>query len=99
MSYHRLHQSALEMLLPLLTSCFNASLTQGIFPEALTTGQNLPLLKKPTLDPSDFANYWPITYHSSTRSLKKQSMFKSKTTSMITISSMTSSLASDHAAA
>lgn len=44
----------------------SASLTEGIFPEALKTGKVIQLLKSPMLDLHDLANYrTSLTYHSS----------------------------------
>ena len=39
----------------------NASLSSGTVPDSLKNGIIIPLLKKPSLDPSLFANYRPIT--------------------------------------
>src|SRR5207245_9595127 len=39
----------------------NKSFTQAIFPSAFKYSQITPLLKKPNLDPTDAANYRPIS--------------------------------------
>ena len=48
-------------LAPMITHLANLSLSSGIFPSSLKMGQVTPLLKKPGLNPSDPANYRPIT--------------------------------------
>uniref|UniRef100_A0A803THC7 Reverse transcriptase domain-containing protein n=1 Tax=Anolis carolinensis TaxID=28377 RepID=A0A803THC7_ANOCA len=39
----------------------NASLREGIFPASLELAVIKPLLKKPSLDPTQLDNYWPIS--------------------------------------
>ncbi|KAM9465685.1 uncharacterized protein ACWYII_046907 isoform 3-T3 [Salvelinus alpinus] len=46
-------------LLPYLTSLINSSLTAGYVPSVFKRARVAPLLKKPTLDPSDVNNYRP----------------------------------------
>ncbi|KAM9569000.1 uncharacterized protein ACWYII_035127 [Salvelinus alpinus] len=48
-------------LLPYLTSLINSSLTAGYVPSAFKRARVAPLLKKPTLDPSDVNNYRPVS--------------------------------------
>ncbi|XP_068096401.1 uncharacterized protein, partial [Hyperolius riggenbachi] len=48
-------------LIPALTSLFNLSLSTGIFPSSLKKAVVTPLLKKPSLDPTELANYRPVS--------------------------------------
>ena len=48
-------------LLPFLTSLINSSLTAGYVPSVFKRARVAPLLKKPTLDPSDVNNYRPVS--------------------------------------
>ena len=48
-------------LLPYITSIINTSVTSGCVPSALKSARVTPLLKKPTLDPSDVKNYRPVS--------------------------------------
>ncbi|KAM9397486.1 uncharacterized protein ACWYII_032734 [Salvelinus alpinus] len=48
-------------LLPYLTSLINSSLTAGYVPFVFKRARVAPLLKKPTLDPSDVNNYRPVS--------------------------------------
>uniref|UniRef100_A0A673XAH1 Reverse transcriptase domain-containing protein n=1 Tax=Salmo trutta TaxID=8032 RepID=A0A673XAH1_SALTR len=48
-------------LLPYLTSLINSSLTAGYVPSVFKRVRVAPLLKKPTLDPSDVNNYRPVS--------------------------------------
>ncbi|KAM9535018.1 uncharacterized protein ACWYII_039731 [Salvelinus alpinus] len=48
-------------LLPYLTSLINSSLTTGYVPSVFKRARVAPLLKKPTLDPSDVNNYRPVS--------------------------------------
>ncbi|KAM9398239.1 uncharacterized protein ACWYII_032095 [Salvelinus alpinus] len=48
-------------LLPYLTSLINSSLTAGYAPSVFKRARVAPLLKKPTLDPSDVNNYRPVS--------------------------------------
>jgi hypothetical protein len=48
-------------LLPYLTSLINSSLTAGYVPPVFKRARVAPLLKKPTLDPSDVNNYRPVS--------------------------------------
>ncbi|KAM9485904.1 uncharacterized protein ACWYII_005901 [Salvelinus alpinus] len=48
-------------LLPYLTSLINSSLTAGYVPSVFKRARVAPLLKKPTLDPSDVNNYRPVS--------------------------------------
>ena len=53
---------ALESKLPLLLSnMFTVCVNHGIIPDMFNNGLSVPLLKKPTLDPSVPGNYRPIT--------------------------------------
>ena len=54
-------QSVAPELLPFLTHLINASLTAGNFPSAFKTARVTPLLKKPSLNPSDVNNYRPVS--------------------------------------
>ncbi|KAM9554196.1 uncharacterized protein ACWYII_035587 [Salvelinus alpinus] len=47
--------------LPHLTSLINSSLTAGYVPSVFKRARVAPLLKKPTLDPSDVNNYRPVS--------------------------------------
>ena len=46
---------------PIIANLANISFSQGIFPSAFKSAQITPILKKPNLDPSDPANYRPIS--------------------------------------
>uniref|UniRef100_A0A674DUK9 Reverse transcriptase domain-containing protein n=1 Tax=Salmo trutta TaxID=8032 RepID=A0A674DUK9_SALTR len=46
---------------PYLTSLINSSLTAGYVPSVFKRARVAPLLKKPTLDPSDINNYRPVS--------------------------------------
>uniref|UniRef100_A0A673XCE1 Reverse transcriptase domain-containing protein n=1 Tax=Salmo trutta TaxID=8032 RepID=A0A673XCE1_SALTR len=48
-------------LLPYLTSLINSSLTTGYVPSVFKRARVAPLLKKPTLDPSNVNNYRPVS--------------------------------------
>ncbi|KAK5913205.1 hypothetical protein CesoFtcFv8_003009 [Champsocephalus esox] len=48
-------------ILPFLTHFINTSLTSGHFPNSLKEARVDPLLKKPTLNPSDVINYRPVS--------------------------------------
>ena len=48
-------------LIPYLTSLINSSLTAGYVPSVLKRARVAPLLKKPTLNPSDVNNYRPVS--------------------------------------
>ena len=48
------------MLGSLLTKLVNLSLSEGSFPPSFANAVVLPLLKKPSLDVNNFANYRPI---------------------------------------
>ncbi|XP_052351813.1 uncharacterized protein LOC127915630 [Oncorhynchus keta] len=48
-------------LLPYLTSLIKSSLTAGYVPSVFKRARVAPLLKKPTLDPSDVNNYRPVS--------------------------------------
>ena len=50
-----------HLLAPFLTCLFNRSLLQGQFPENFRIAEVTPILKKPTLDPSVFSSYRPIS--------------------------------------
>ncbi|XP_064191712.1 dual specificity mitogen-activated protein kinase kinase 5 isoform X2 [Anguilla rostrata] len=54
-------QSISSELLPYLSSIVNSSLSSGHVPSVFKTARVTPLLKKPTLDPSDVANYRPVS--------------------------------------
>ena len=54
-------KSNLSAISPLITQVINDSLQAGHVPPALKTAIIKPLLKKPTLDPEDLANYRPIS--------------------------------------
>ena len=54
-------QSIAPELLPFLSHLFNTSLVSGHFPSAFKTARVTPLLKKPSLDPSDLKNYRPVS--------------------------------------
>ncbi|MEL7079446.1 MAG: reverse transcriptase family protein [Cyanobacteria bacterium J06582_2] len=54
-------QSVAPELLPFLAHLINASLASGCFPSAFKTARVTPLLKKPSLDPSDVKNYRPVS--------------------------------------
>jgi len=48
-------------LLSFLTHLINSSLSTGCFPDSLKEARVNPLLKKPTLDPSEVSNYRPLS--------------------------------------
>ena len=54
-------QSTATELLPFLTHLINTSLDSGCFPSAFKTARVSPILKKPSLDPSDTKNYRPVS--------------------------------------
>ncbi|KAJ8364809.1 hypothetical protein SKAU_G00136400 [Synaphobranchus kaupii] len=54
-------QSISGEVLPYLSSIFNTSLTCGYVPAVFKTARVTPLLKKPSLDPSDVRNYHPVS--------------------------------------
>ena len=58
---NKLLKEQVNVLALLVTRLANLSLSSGIFPSLLKTGQVTPLLKKPGLNPSDPASYRPIT--------------------------------------
>ena len=49
------------ILSPILSKLANLSFSTGVFPSTFKSAQVLPLLKKPSLDPSSLANYRPIS--------------------------------------
>ena len=49
------------ILSPILSKLANLSFSTGVFPSTFKSAQVLPLLKKPSLDPSSPANYRPIS--------------------------------------
>ena len=48
-------------LIPYITSIINTSITAGVVPSAFKSARVTPLLKKPSLDPSDAKNYRPVS--------------------------------------
>uniref|UniRef100_A0A8C2XFQ1 Reverse transcriptase domain-containing protein n=1 Tax=Cyclopterus lumpus TaxID=8103 RepID=A0A8C2XFQ1_CYCLU len=54
-------QSIAPDLHPFLTHLINTSLSTGCFPNSLRPARVNPLLKKPTLDPSEVNNYRPVS--------------------------------------
>ena len=54
-------KQALPLLADTITLMCNASLTEGVFPDALKQAIVRPRLKKPTLDPVDLRSYRPIS--------------------------------------
>ncbi|KAJ8381300.1 hypothetical protein SKAU_G00020780, partial [Synaphobranchus kaupii] len=48
-------------ILPFVTSLVNSSLTSGCFPSSFKRAYITPILKKPTLDPSNIQNYRPVS--------------------------------------
>ena len=54
-------QTMAPELLPFLTHLINTALLSGTFPTAFKTARVTPLLKKPTLDPSEIKNYRPVS--------------------------------------
>ncbi|KAJ8025809.1 hypothetical protein HOLleu_33467 [Holothuria leucospilota] len=54
-------KTCLDPLLPHITDIINYSLSSGIIPKSLKTAQVTPLLKKQSLNQSDFKNYRPIS--------------------------------------
>ncbi len=53
--------AVLSTVTPVLTSVVNTSLSTGVFPDQLKCAQVVPLLKKPGLDVTNFANYRPVS--------------------------------------
>ena len=51
----------LDTVLPTMTSIINDSLKSGDFPSIYKSAMVTPLLKKPSLDPSDIKNYRPVS--------------------------------------
>lgn len=49
------------ILVPVLTSIMNLSLSNGLMPDALKTAALLPTLKKPDADFTKFENFRPIS--------------------------------------
>ena len=56
-----LFKDCISELLPILTNIINLSLSSGSFPDHLKEACVRPLLKKPSLDPENLANYRPIS--------------------------------------
>ena len=56
-----LFQTIAPDLLPFITAIINSSVTSGCVPAAFKAARVSPLLKKPTLDPSDVKNYRPVS--------------------------------------
>ena len=56
-----LFKDCISELLPILTKIINLSLSSGSFPDHLKEACVRPLLKKPSLDPENLANYRPIS--------------------------------------
>ena len=54
-------QATAQVLLPYYTHQINSSLMSGCFPASLKSGRVTPLLKKPSLDPTDVKNYRPVS--------------------------------------
>uniref|UniRef100_A0AAR2K341 Reverse transcriptase domain-containing protein n=1 Tax=Pygocentrus nattereri TaxID=42514 RepID=A0AAR2K341_PYGNA len=54
-------KSCLPAICPLITKVINASLTAGLVPPCLKLAAVTPVLKKPGLDPENFANFRPIS--------------------------------------
>ena len=48
-------------LAPFLTTLINSSLSSGLVPATLKSARVKPLLKKPSLDPTDIQNYRPVS--------------------------------------
>ncbi len=53
-------KEVLPVIAPCLLSIVNQSLSSGCIPDYFKTACVFPLFKKPTLDPTDLANYRPI---------------------------------------
>ena len=54
-------KQCLDALLPTITLIINKSLSVGIVPSQLKQAKVVPLIKKPSLDPSTLANYRPVS--------------------------------------
>lgn len=54
-------QAVSPTVIQAVTHVINASLTAGIFPSSFKVARVTPLLKKPTLDPTQVANYRPVS--------------------------------------
>jgi hypothetical protein len=52
---------ALPLLASTIASKCNASITEGVFPDAVKHAIVRPRLKEPTLDPAEFSSYRPIS--------------------------------------
>jgi hypothetical protein len=50
-----------QELIPVITKIVNMSMSSGIFPESMKKAMVRPLIKKPSLDPTDFKNYRPVS--------------------------------------
>ncbi|MCJ8736298.1 hypothetical protein PDJAM_G00257360 [Pangasius djambal] len=57
-------QTISQDLLPFITTIVNGSLTSGHVPTSFKKARVIPILKKPSLDPSDISNYRPQTRES-----------------------------------
>ena len=54
-------KECLDVLLPIITSIINSSLTSGVVPDSFKVARITPLIKKPSLEPDILANYRPIS--------------------------------------
>ncbi|XP_072556731.1 uncharacterized protein [Paramormyrops kingsleyae] len=54
-------KACLPVLSPLITQIINSSLSSGSVPQSLKLAAITPILKKPTLDPDNCANFRPIS--------------------------------------
>ena len=54
-------KECLDVLLPIVTSIINSSLTSGVVPDSFKVASITPLIKKPSLEPDILANYRPIS--------------------------------------
>ena len=57
----KLFYECLDVMIPFITTIFNESLSNGVFPTDLKESIVIPLLKKESLDCDIFKNYRPVT--------------------------------------
>ena len=60
-SWRGVTRNALDTLLPFISKIINTSLQSGQMPSNLKVAKLCPLLKKPSLDHTQFSNYRPVS--------------------------------------
>lgn len=56
-----LFQAITPTVYPAVTSMINVSLASGTFPSTFEQARVMPLLKKPSINPTQIVNYWPVS--------------------------------------